>query len=127
MALSDEDLRKIAGLFEGRFVGLESTMDSINVRMGALEASNEKLEASSKDIGIRLGALEASNEKLEASSKDIGIRLGALEASSKKIDIQLGDLERTTEVVNRFPYPQEPRRHVHRDIKTHSASGPTYR
>ena len=106
MALSDEDLRKIAGLFEGRFVGLESTMDSINVRMGALEASNEKLEASSKDIGIRLGALEAS---------------------SKKIDIQLGDLERTTEVVNRFPYPQEPRRHVHRDIKTHSASGPTYR
>ena len=57
----------------------------------------------------------------------IGTRLGDLEASNQKIGTRLGDLERTTEVINRFPYPQEPKRHVHREIKTHSASGPTYR
>jgi len=71
-------------------------------------------------IGTRLGDLEASNQK-------IGTRLGDLEASNQKIGTRLGDLERTTEVINRFPYPQEPKRHVHREIKTHSASGPTYR
>ena len=75
----------------------------------------------------RFTGLESKVDGLADSICSINVRLGALEDSNKKIDTRLGDLERTTEVINRFPYPQEPRRHVHREIKTHSASGPTYR
>jgi hypothetical protein len=71
--------------------------------------------------------LETGFETLKASSTKLETGFETLETGNRKINTRLEDLERTAAVVNRFPYPQEPRRHVHREIKTHSASGPTYR